>query len=393
MRVAYFDMFSGVSGDMALGACLDAGADLEGLRGAIAGLALPDVAIGTERVQRNGIEALRCVVDVPDEAEHRSLSEIVKRIDGAGFSAGVTQQAVAVFERLGRAEAVVHGVPIEEIHFHEVGALDAIVDIVGTVWCLDALDVDSVYASPFVLGTGWIESAHGRLPVPPPAVLELVRGWPVRTSQVATELTTPTGAALVSTLAAPGPAGDLVPDAIGYGAGTKELEEQPNLLRLVVGRIDEERSGMAVVECDLDDLDPRVYGPLAEHLYAAGAVEVHWVAVQMKKQRPGVTARVLCPVSRVEATGDVLLRETTTLGVRSWPVTRRTLERSVVSVTTSLGEVPAKRVVRRDGRVELRPEFEACLAIARGQGIPVRDVLQALAAELREVEPGPDEAV
>lgn len=389
MRVAYFDMFSGVSGDMILGACLDAGVELDALRDAIAGLDLPGVEIGAEKVHRGGIEATRCGVDVPDEAEQRSLSEIVERIESAGLSAGVAQQAVAIFERLGRAEAGVHGVSVEEVHFHEVGALDAIVDIVGSVWCLDALGAVVVYASPFALGSGWVEAAHGRLPVPPPAVLELVRGWPIRPTSVQAELTTPTGAAVITTLAAAGAPPDLVPDVIGYGAGARELDEQPNLLRIVAGRVEDRRQTMAIVECDLDDLDPRLYGPLAERLETAGAVEVHWVPAQMKKRRPGTTIRALCAEAKIEAVSDTLLHETTTLGVRSWPVTRRTLERSAISVTTSLGKVAVKRVVRRDGGVELRPEFDDCLAIARGQGIPVRDVLATLDSELREVEPGP----
>ena len=199
-----------------------------------------------------------------------------------------------MFEALAGAEAKVHDTTPDRIHFHEVGALDAIVDVVGGVWCLERLGVERVHASPFTLGSGWVEAAHGTLPVPPPAVLELVAGWPLAESRIAAELTTPTGAALVTTLAEGRgiPAG-FVPSGVGYGAGTRELEMQPNLLRIVVGESAALDDQVAIVECDLDDLSPQLFEPLAERLYAAGAVEVHWMPVQMKKQRPGVTVRAL----------------------------------------------------------------------------------------------------
>lgn len=394
MRIGYLDMFSGVSGDMLLGACLDAGVKLERLEAALEPLALDGVELRTEIVSRHGINATLCHVDVPDGAEQRSLTEIVERIEHAKLSATVTDRARRVFERLGQAEAKVHNTAIDEVHFHEVGALDAIVDIVGGIWCLETLGVGAIHASPFTLGSGWTETSHGRLPVPPPAVMELVRGWQVRDSVVEVELTTPTGAALVTTLAsAHGLPPDFVPDRVGYGAGTRELDEQPNLLRLVIGASREPSQQLAIVECDLDDLEPRLFGPLADRLYAAGAVEVHWVPVQMKKQRPGVTVRLLAPHEAVEATSDVLFNETTTLGVRYWGATRHTLARESIEVETSFGRIAVKRVKRRDGRVELRPEFDACRAIAEARGVAVRDVVTALTAELARLEPDPDPAV
>jgi hypothetical protein len=383
MRVAYLDMFSGVSGDMLLGACLDAGVPLPELEEALARLGLHGVRVSSERVERHGIAATRCVVDVPDASGERGLKEILALIEDARLPAPVQARARRVFEALAGAEAKVHDTTPDRVHFHEVGALDAIVDVVGGVWCLERLGVERIHASAFALGRGWVGAEHGTLPVPPPAVLELVIGWPVAESRVAVELTTPTGAAMVTTLAeGRGLPADFVPARVGYGAGTRELEEQPNLLRIVIGssaRPDEE---LAVIECDLDDLSPQLFEPLAERLYAAGAVEVHWLPVQMKKQRPGVTVRALAPLPAVERMGDALFAETTTIGFRWWPVSRITLAREEGEVETSLGTVAVKRVRRPDGRWETRPEYESSREIARRLERPVRDVLTALNAEL-----------
>ena len=383
MRVAYLDMFSGVSGDMLLGACLDAGVPLAELEAAIGALRLPGVRLSAERVRRHGIAATRCVVEVPDAAGERGLGEILGLLDEADLPAGVRERAGAVFERLALAEAKVHDTTPDRIHFHEVGALDAIVDVVGGAWCLMRLGIERIHASAFTLGGGWVEAAHGTLPVPPPAVLELVRGWPVAASSVDGELTTPTGAALVTTLAAAqGWPADVAPERVGYGAGTREIRERPNLLRLVVGETRETADGLAIVECDLDDLSPQLFEPLAERLYEAGAVEVHWMPVQMKKQRPGVTVRALAPIGMVESVGAQLFAETTTIGYRWWRVSRHTLAREAAEVETSFGRVAVKRVRRPDGRWEVRPEYESYREIARRLDRPVRDVLNALTTEL-----------
>jgi hypothetical protein len=383
MRVAYLDMFSGVSGDMLLGACLDAGVPLSDLVAALAPLELAGVRLSVERVERHGIAATRCIVDVPDAGGERDLEQVLALIGRANLPPLVEARARRVFERLAEAEAKVHDTTPDRIHFHEVGALDAIVDVVGGVWCLDQLGVERVHASAFTLGRGWVRAAHGALPVPPPAVLELVTGWPVTEGSVAAELTTPTGAAIVTTLAeGRGLPADFVPEQIGYGAGTGDFHEQPNLLRIVIGRSVLPSQTLAVVECDLDDLSPQLFEPLAERLYEAGAVEVHWMPVQMKKQRPGVTVRALAPLAAVERVGGALFAETTTIGFRWWPVSRETLAREEGVVETSLGTVVVKRVLRPDGRWETRPEYESCREIARRLNLSVRDVLAALAAEL-----------
>lgn len=384
MKVGYLDMFSGVSGDMLLGACLDAGVPMAELGEALAPLELEGVRLDAERVERHGIAATRCIVEVQDSLRARHLAEILDRIAGAGLTDRVAERATAVFRRLASAEAAVHGVTPEEVHFHEVGALDAIVDVVGGVWCLDRLGLERLHASRFTLGRGWVEASHGRIPVPPPAVLELVRGWEVEDGEVEAELTTPTGAALVTTLASGrGMPASFVPDVTAYGAGTRELDDRPNLLRLVVGTADDGAAErLAIIETDLDDLSPQLFEPLAEGLYGAGAREVHWTAVQMKKQRPGTTVRVLAPLDRVPGIGGVLFRETTTLGYRWWPVGREVLPRETTTARTRWGEVQVKRVLRPDGKVELRPEYEACRRIAAETGLPLRDVMAAIAADL-----------
>jgi uncharacterized protein (TIGR00299 family) protein len=383
MRLAYLDMFSGVSGDMLLGACLDAGVPLPELEDALSLLGLGGLRLSAERVERHGIAATRCVVEVPDGSGERGLAEILDLIEGSELPGRVRDRAGRVFEALAGAEAKVHDTTPDRIHFHEVGALDAIVDVVGGVWCLERLGIERVHASPFTLGSGWVDAAHGTLPVPPPAVLELVAGWPLAESRVAVELTTPTGAALVTTLAEGRgiPAG-FVPSLVGYGAGTRELEAQPNLLRIVIGDGAAPEDEVAIVECDLDDMSPQLFEPLADGLYAAGALDVHWLPVQMKKQRPGVTVRVLGPLGAVERLGEVLFAETTTIGFRWWPVSRSTLVRETGEAVSSLGTVAVKRVRRPDGRWEVRPEYESCREIARRLERPVRDVLAALTAEL-----------
>jgi len=380
-------MFSGVAGDMLLGACLDAGVALDDLRTALEPLGLEGVDLSVERVERHGIGATRCRVEVPDREGHRSANEIIDRIERAGLPDRIAARAAEVFRRMAAAEAKVHDTTPDEVHFHEVGALDAIVDVVGGVWCLDRLGIERLHASPFTLGRGWARAAHGALPVPVPAVLELVAGWPVVEGRAAVELTTPTGAALVTTLAeGRGVPADFVPETTAYGAATRDLEEQPNVLRLVVGTAAGGAETLAVVECDVDDLDPRLFEPTAEALTEAGAREVHWIAVQMKKRRPGVTIKTLAPVSRVSAVGDALFRETTTIGYRWWPAAREILARKSDEVETSFGTVAIKRVRRRDGTWETRPEYDDCHRIARERGLPTRAVVDAIDAELADRE-------
>lgn len=387
MRIAWIDMFSGVSGDMLLGAWLDLGLPLDELSAALEPLGLTGVRLGRERVERHGIGATRCVVEVPDSAHDRTLPEILEILAGGGLSDTVRERAGRVFHRLAEAEAKIHDTTPEQVHFHEVGAMDAIVDVVGTCWAVERLGIDRIHASAFALGRGWVRAAHGTLPVPAPAVLELVAGWPVTDGRAEAELTTPTGAALVTALATGrGLPADFTPAATGYGAGTRELTEQPNLVRVVLGE-SAGGEGLVVLECDLDDLSPQLYEPLAEALQAAGARDVLWVPVQMKKRRPGVTVRALVPRERLDAAGRALFQESTTIGYRWWPVERAVLPREAAEIDTAFGRVAVKRVRRPDGRWELRPEYESCRRIAAERGLAVRDVHRALEGELA---PPPD---
>jgi uncharacterized protein (TIGR00299 family) protein len=383
VRVGYLDMFSGVSGDMLLGACLDAGVPLAELESALAPLGMEGIHLASERVERQGIMATRCVVEVPDRSGERRLTEILDLLDRADLPDRIAERSARVFRRLAESEARVHGTTPDQVHFHEVGALDAIVDVVGGVWCLDRLGLERLHASRFTLGHGWTESSHGRMPVPPPAVLELVAGWPVAEGVVPAELTTPTGAAIVTTLAeGRGLPADFVPETTAYGAGTRDHPEQPNVLRLVIGATVEGAEELVVVECDLDDLSPQLFEPLAEALDDAGAREVHWYPVQMKKRRPGITVRVLALASRLDQIGTALFRETTTLGYRWWPVARRTLAREEGEVATSWGSVAIKRVRRLDGTWEVRPEYESCRMLAKRHGIAVREMMLRIQSEL-----------
>jgi uncharacterized protein (TIGR00299 family) protein len=366
-----------------LQACIDAGVPLAELEQALALLGIEGVRLAAERVHRQGIAATRCVVEVPDRSGERRLTEILDVLDRASLPARVAELSARVFQRLAECEARVHGTTPDQVHFHEVGALDAIVDVVGGVWCVDRLGLERLHASRFTLGYGWTETSHGRMPVPPPAVLELVAGWPVLEGAVPAELTTPTGAALVTTLArGRGVPADFVPETTAYGAGTRDHAEQPNVLRLVIGETVKGAEEIVVVECDLDDLSPQLFEPLAEALDAAGASEVHWYPVQMKKRRPGVTVRVLVLASRLDEVGAALFRETTTLGYRWWPVARQTLAREEGEVATSWGRVKVKRVRRRDGTWETRPEYESCRALAQHHGIAVREMMLRLQSEL-----------
>lgn len=368
---------------MLLGACLDAGVPLDGLEEVVAALELSEVSLSCEKVQRSGIAGSKCHVTIEETSRAARLPEILERIDSAGLSPAVTSASRRVFQRLGEAEAEVHGTVVEQVHFHEVGAADAIVDIVGGVWCLEYLGVSGVRLSQFTLGGGWTESVHGRLPVPPPAVMSLVAGWPVSEGPIEAELTTPTGAAIATTIAdGVGLPVDFVPEKVGYGAGNYDFAEQPNLLRLVLGQAAQATEQLVVVECEIDDMSLNLFEPLAEALFGAGARDVHWVPIQMKKMRPAISVRVLAPRSALGEIGETLFRETPTLGYRYWSVGRETLAREQIEVDTSLGRVGVKKVRRRDGSWELRPEYEACRVLAAARGESVRDVFRTLVAEL-----------
>jgi len=381
MKLAYFDCFSGISGDMTLGALLDAGCDLAQLRADLRGLQVPGWELSAEKVWKNGMAATQARVKTEDQQQHRSLGVILEILKNSQLAASVRDRASAIFQKLGEAEARVHDVPLEEIHFHEVGAVDAIVDIVGACIGFDALGIEKFACSPLNLGGGTVKMAHGVLPVPAPATANLLQGKPTYSSGVQLELVTPTGAAIATTLCDSfGPQPSMSVSAIGYGAGTADLEGQPNVLRLMVGEAagktvpgyDQE---ITVIEANLDDMNPQIYGYFQEKALAAGALDVFTAPVQMKKNRPGTLLTVLCRPAEAQALMSLIFAETTTFGVRTHSAQRRVLPREFVNVATKFGEVRVK-LSRVNGRIlHVAPEYDDCRKLAEEKNVPLQQVI------------------
>jgi pyridinium-3,5-bisthiocarboxylic acid mononucleotide nickel chelatase len=381
MKLAYFDCFSGISGDMTLGALVDAGCPEERLREELCGLGVAGWELTAEKVWKNGMAATYVRVKTEDQTKHRSLSAILEILEKARLTAGVRERAAAIFRKLGEAEASVHDVALEKIHFHEVGAVDAIVDIVGACVGFEALGIEKFACSALNVGGGTAKMAHGVLPVPAPATAKLLQGKPTYSNGVQKELVTPTGAAIVATVCeefGPQPAMSVV--AIGYGAGTADLEGQPNVVRLMVGEAAEKvvagfEEEIAVIEANLDDMNPQIYGYFLEKALGAGALDVYTTAVQMKKNRPGVLLTVLCKAADTQKLMALIFAETTTFGARTYRAARRVLPREWVKVGTSYGEVRVK-VSRVNGSVlHVAPEFEDCKKVAEEKGVPLQRVI------------------
>jgi len=395
MRLLYLDCFSGISGDMFLGAMLDLGVSEDKLRAELAKLKLSGYTISTRRVVKQNVSAMK--FDVVEEHKHsavrgsgathshRGYTEIAQMIAGSGLSEGVKRRALSIFNRIGEAEAKIHGIPLEKVHFHEVGAVDSIVDIVGASVAVDALGVDEIQASPPRLGSGFVETAHGRFPVPVPATLELLRGVPTQGSGEPVELVTPTGAALLAEFCAKfGPMPAMSIEKIGYGAGSRDLDKAPNVLRAVVGEASksasttksEETDVVGVIETNIDDMNPQLFGDVMERLLAAGALDVFFTPVQMKKNRPGALLTVLCERNDVDRMAELLLTQTTTFGVRIHEAQRRKLAREIVKVTTKFGEIEVKIGRLGDRIVSRTPEYESCKQAASKAGVAVKDVFE-----------------
>lgn len=381
MRIAYLDCASGISGDMTLGALVDAGVPLEIIQRGIDSLGLPSCRLVTQDVKKKGFRAVQLTVEHEPEHAHRHLHHITKMIDGSQLSPRQQELAKRIFTRLGEAEAKVHGTTIEKVHFHEVGAVDSIADIVGCAIGFDQLDVQRVVCSPVPTGTGFVEIAHGRCSVPAPATGELLRGAPLAASNVEAELTTPTGAAIVSAMVDQfGPLPAMTIERIGYGAGQRDLESQANLLRLLVGETSDELPGdtVWVLETNLDDISGEQIGHCLEKLSAAGALDVFTTAIGMKKNRPGVMVSVLCHGQDAPTLEEILFRETTTLGVRRSSASRHVLPRRCVEVETPWGKVAGKIAQLPDGSNRFSPEYEACRRVAEANKLPLQTVYDAV---------------
>ena len=383
MKLAYLDCASGISGDMTLAALVDAGVDLAAIQAGIDSLGLPSCRLVASEVKRHGFRATHIQVEHEPEHAHRHLHHITDMIDGSRLSQPQKDLAKRIFTRLGEAEAKVHGTTIRKVHFHEVGAVDSIADIVGSAIGWDLLGVEKIVVSPVPTGTGFIEIAHGRCSVPAPATAELLTGVPLAASNVPAELTTPTGAAIVATLAQEfGAIPAMKITKIGYGAGTRDLEQQPNILRLVLGEAAEPAADASgeqvwVLETNLDDMSGQWIGYCSTKLLEAGALDVYATPIQMKKSRPGVLLSVLCQAVDIPHVETILFRETTTLGIRRWPVSRTTLERRVHTVTTPHGPIDGKLVVVPGQASRFSPEYESCRRAAEQQHVPLRTVYEA----------------
>ena len=408
-RLLYFDCFSGISGDMVLGALLDAGLPFEELKGALGTLAVSGYHVHAARVLRAGVSATKFTVHDHDHGHdlhhhddhsdehghahthahsHRSLPEIFTLIDKSALSAPGRDRAKALFQRLAEAEAAIHQMPVEKVHLHEVGAVDSIIDIVGAVFGLEWFGADRIVASPLNVGGGMVQSAHGLFPVPAPATVKLLGGAPVYSGDIQKELVTPTGALIVSSYASEfGPLPAMTVEHVGYGAGDHDFASTPNVLRVFVGRpaaAGQPGTGrVVVIECEIDDMNPQLFGVAMDRLYAAGALEVFYVAAQMKKNRPGTLLTVVAPPDHRERLSAIIFNETTTIGLRYSEVDRECLQREMVSVDTPVGPVRVK-LAWRDGRlVNAVPEFEDCAALAATKNLSVKEV-QALAVKAFE---------
>lgn len=399
MRVLYFDCFAGISGDMIIGALIDMGVELETLRQQLSTLELSGYEIKASRVERSHIAATKFDV-VLESAQQpaRRLGDITQIINASQLSDSVKGHSIRVFERLAEAEARVHASMPDEVHFHEVGAVDSIIDIVGAMIGFELLGVERFFSSPLRVGYGTIKAAHGLLPVPAPGTAELLRGTPVYAGEIEGEFVTPTGAAIVTALCEEFvPLPQMAMERAGYGAGSRDPKEFPNALRLILGEMVEEESKptperVMVIETNIDDMNPQAYGFVMERAFEAGALDVFMTPVQMKKDRPGTMLTVLCEPEKADAIIDILLAETTTLGVRFYEARRRVLAREVTEVETRYGRARIK--VARDGprTLHFQPEYEDCLRLAREAGVPLIEVQAAAsAAYSQQLKPGGDE--
>jgi pyridinium-3,5-bisthiocarboxylic acid mononucleotide nickel chelatase len=384
MKVLYFDCFAGAAGDMILGALVDAGVPFEALERALGSLAVDGYHVTADRVSKHGLLSVKFRVhDTAADARgaathpHFHLGQIREAIARSALGAAGQARANHLFTRLADAEAAIHGSTPERVHLHEVGALDSIIDIVGAVFALEWLAPDRIVVSPMNVGAGLVHTAHGVFPVPAPATLRLLGAAPVYSSALPYELLTPTGALVLTDYATSfGPLPPMRIARIGYGAGDRDLPDTPNVLRVIVGESDEEAPPMrvAVLACEIDDMNPQIFGALMDRLYASGALEVHYQPVQMKKNRPGTLMTIVCRPGDRRALTDLVFAETTTIGIRHQEMARECLDRERVPVVTPWGEVRIK-VARQAGRVlNAQPEFDDVARLAAAHDVPIKDV-------------------
>jgi len=395
MRQAYLDCFSGISGDMFVGALLDLGLPLDRLFAELGKIPLGFYEFKRTRALRGKVVGTRIEIRIPAKQPSRKLGEIADLIGHSALSASVKQRVMEVFNRLAEAEGKLHNLPPAQVHFHEIGAVDSILDIVGTCVGLELFDISTLTCSPVNVGSGRVRAAHGSLPVPAPAALELLKGVPVFSSGAEGELVTPTGAALITTLAARfGPIPAMKVERIGYGAGAREIPGQPNLARLLLGESSAPVTAqpgapgdevVSVIEANVDDMSPQLFGFFVDQALAAGALDVTCAPIQMKKNRPGVLVSVLCTPETSDALAQMLFEQTTTIGVRIYEARRKVLKRELLSVETPYGTVKVK-VAKREGKVlNVAPEYDDCQRLAMEKGVPLKQVMMAAQAAYLQV--------
>lgn len=382
--IAYFDCFSGISGDMTLGALVDLGVPVNYLKETLAGLPLEGFDIAVSEIKRNGITAKNVFVKDLENRHSRNYSDIKSLISDSRLSDPVKKQSLEIFHKIAVAESGIHGNPIEKVHFHEVGGIDAIVDIVGSVLALEYLGIDSVFSSKIPVGQGFVKCSHGKIPVPSPATLSILKGIPVYGSGIEKELVTPTGAAIIKTISESfSQMPEMIVEKIGYGSGKRDLKEIPNLLRVVVGERKGSRTDdIIILETSIDDMNPEIFGFVMERLFKDGALDVCWIPVFMKKNRPGTQIQVICKEGKKDRLTDIILSETTSTGVRYYSAKRKILERETLEVETAYGKIQVKRIVNPDGSDRLVPEYEVCKNIAEEREIPLKIVYDNLCREL-----------
>lgn len=384
MKILYYDCFSGISGDMNLGAMLDLGISKAHLAGELKKLNLRGWKLKIEKDQRHGIHGTRVTVNITGhEHHHRHLEDIERIISKSRLDVKTKELAMKIFMKVAKAEALVHGIPAEKVHFHEVGAIDSIIDITGAAICFNALNVDEVHVSQVELGSGFVRCEHGTLPVPAPATAEIVKGIPVHVGGVNFEATTPTGAAIIAALGTRfGRKTGFKVLKTGYGVGQKENPEVPNLLRVFLAEAEEEETGhdALLLECNIDDMNPEFFDYISEKLFAAGASDVYLTGVIMKKGRPGSLLNVICEAGTEGAVKQIIFTESTSVGIRIIPFRKETLVRKFETVRTMYGKVTIKRSFYKGKLVSFKPEYEECRRIASEKGLPVKEVYNNIMA-------------
>ena len=378
MKTAYLDCFSGISGDMFVGALLDAGLPFDKLEKALGSLPLDSYSLNMKREKRNEITATRFIVKTNEKGHaHRGFKDI-KRIIGEGdLSDNVKERCLRIFSSIAEEEGKIHDLPPEEVHFHEVGAVDSIIDIVGAAFGVEFLGITSISSSSLPLGSGFAETGHGRIPVPAPATIALLKDVPVYDSGLKCELVTPTGAALVKEIVSSfGSMPPMIVESVGYGAGSRDLPDRPNLLRIIIGKdqTDGQFETIVILDANLDDTNPEWLGFMMDRLFDTGALDVYFSPIQMKKNRPGTHVQVIGSPDKRDNLMDTLFRESTTLGVRFRYSTRKVLERSQVEIDSPWGKINVKKVVQPDGSSSLQPEYESCRKIAEDKKIPLKEI-------------------